>query len=448
MQRRDFLGAVTAPAFLQRARKPPNIVWLTGEDMNPSVGCYGAPQMRTPNLDKLAEEGVRFTRTFTTAPVCSSSRSGFMTGVYQTTSGTHNHRSHRKDGYKLPDGVRLITDRLRDRGYFTCNPTKAAVDIGATGKTDLNWDAPKPFDGNHWNQRSAGQPFFAHINYQAPHKGPAFPLARKQRYLVDPAKLELPPYWPDHPVVRDEYANHLDAINLLDSQIGMTLDLLRKDDLLDNTLVMFFGDNGRCLIRGKQWLYDPGTHVPLIAWWPDSGISEGSVRDDLTLSLDITATTLWAAGIDIPAKFDGRPLFGRKASTRDHIITARDRCDMTVDRIRSIRTDRFKYIRNYMPLRPYTQYNEYIETNYPTLGVMKKLYEAGKLNAVQAQFMAPRKPDEELYDLKADPHEIKNLTHEPAMQPIRSELSARLLRWIDETGDQGQFDEKPSAQEL
>jgi arylsulfatase A-like enzyme len=439
---------LAAPAFLQRVNKPPNILWLTGEDMGPELSCYGSPHVNTPNIDRLAREGVRFNNAFTTAPVCSASRSAFMTGVFQITSGTHHHRSHRKDGYRLPAGVRLITDRFREKGYFTCNVHDVAPGVGGRGKTDFNWDANKPFDGRHWNQRAAGQPFFAHINFQAPHKGPSFPRARKlMKQLVDPARLELPPYWPDHPVVRDEYANFLDAVNLLDYDIGVTLDALSKDGLLDNTIVFFFGDNGRCLIRGKQWLYDRGIHVPLLIRWPDGPAKAGSVCDDLVMSLDWTATALDAAGIAIPPsdKLDGRPLFGPRCRERAHIFAARDRCDMTVDRIRCVRSKHWKYIRNYMPDRPYTQHNEYIETSYPTLGVMKELHAAGKLNATQSLFMASRKPEEELYDLRKDPHEVNNLARTAAFQGEKQQLAAHLDRWLEAANDQGRFPEKPEA---
>lgn len=446
MHRREALATLAgAPAFLTQSTQKPNIVWLTGEDMGPALSCYGHPFMRTPNLDWLASQGVRFTRAFTTAPVCSASRSAFMTGVYQTTTGAHHHRSHRKDGYALPSGVKLITDRLRERGYFTCNVREVAPGVGGTGKTDFNWNAKKPFDGTHWNQRAKGQPFFAHINYQAPHKGPSFPLARKQNYLVDPKQLVLPPYWPDHPVVRDEYANHLDAINLLDSQIGVTLKALERDGLLDNTIIAFFGDNGRCLIRGKQWLYDAGIHIPLIVRWPGGDAKPGSVRDELVLSLDNTATALWFGGIPMPDKLDGRPLFGPLARRRDHTIHARDRCDMTLDRIRCVRTERFKYIRNFMPERPHTQFNNYIETSYPTLGVMKELHKQGKLDATQSLFMADRKPEEEFYDLLHDPYEVKNLAGSAAHKAEIGRMRGQLDAWIASTGDRGQYPEKPEA---
>ncbi|MBM3739719.1 MAG: sulfatase [Acidobacteria bacterium] len=447
MNRRSFLASAAAPALLSQSSKtPPNIIWLTGEDIGPRLGCYGFPEMRTPNLDALAADGVRFNRAFTTAPVCSASRSAFMTGVFQTRTGCHHHRSHRRDGYQLPDGVKLITDRLRERGYFTCNVRDASVP-GSTGKTDFNFTAKKPFDGTHWKQRAKGQPFFAHVNFQAPHKGPSFPLARKQKYLVDPAKIELPPYWPDHPVVRDEFANHLDAINLLDSQVGEVMNQLRNGDLLGNTVIVFHGDNGRCLIRGKQWLYDAGIHIPLIVRWPDGPAKAGTVRDDLVSALDITATTLTAAGGELPEVFDGQPLFGAKAGPRQVIHAARDRCDMTLDRIRCVRTASFKYIRNFMPDRPYTQWNQYIERSYPTQGVMKKLHGEGKLKGSELVFMTPVKPAEELYDLSADPNEVRNLAGDSGHAATLLDLRARVDRWVWETDDQGRFPEQPSAQD-
>jgi arylsulfatase A-like enzyme len=444
MQRREILtGALAAVLPGPRAvaqRRPLNILWLTAEDMGPQIGCYGYPLVRTPNLDRLAAQGVRFTHAFTTAPVCSSSRSAFNTGMYQTSIGAHHHRSHREDGYRLPQGVRLITDYFRERGYFTCNVRNAAPNVPGTGKTDFNFTAEKPYDGTHWNQRKPGQPFFAHLNFRETHKGPAFPEARKQEYLVDPAKVPLPPYYPDHPVVRDEFANYLDTADLLDTRIGAALRRLEQDGLADNTAVFFFGDNGRCLIRGKQWCYDAGVHVPLIVRWP-GGAAAGTVREDPVSAIDITATSLALAGIE-PRKMQGRVMLGPGAARRDHVFAARDRCDMTVDRIRSVRTRRYNYIRNFMPERPYTQYNEYILKQYPTLTVMKELHAKGKLSGPELLFMQPRKPEEELYDVNADPHEIKNLAGSPEHEGILRDLRGKVQGWIQETNDQGRFPEK------
>ncbi len=438
MTRRTAL-TLAAPALHLRAQTKPNIVWILGDDLGPQLGCYGEKLVHTPNVDRLAAEGVRFTHCFTTAPVCSPARSAWNTGVYHTTTGTHNHRSHRKDGYPLPEGVRLISHRLQDAGYFTANVAELVPGMRLSAKTDFNFQGPKPFQGTHWRQRAPGQPFYAQINFTAPHKGPVWPAARKQTTLVDPARVELPPYYPDHPVVRDEVANYLDAVNYWDMQVGVAIQALKDDGLLENTVVFVFGDNGRCLLRGKQWLYDAGTHVPLIVRWPGH-LKAGSVRRDPVISLDITATTLEIAGIAKPTPMHGQALFSG-SKPRQHIFTARDRCDMTVERIRAVRDRRYKLIRNFMPEKPYTQFNEYINNSYPTQKVIKELHTAGKLNPVQAQWMAPRKPDVELYDHQADPHEVANLAADPRHQSARTRLTKLLDQWIIETSDQGRTPE-------
>lgn len=433
------LGAHTAASAAAQASRP-NIVWLLGDDLGPQLGCYGHPLTTTPNADRLAAEGARFTHCFTTAPVCSPSRSAWNTGVYQTTTGTHNHRSHRKDGYTLPDGVRLVSHRLEDAGYFTAN-VREVNGVKVPGKTDFNFTPERqPFQGTHWNQRAANQPFFAQINLTAPHKGPMWPAARKAAAArVDPARVELPPYYPDHPVVRDEVANYLDAVNYWDRQVGAVVDALKADGVFDNTLLFVFGDNGRCLIRGKQWLYDPGTHIPLLVRWPDH-VKPGTVRRDQVISLDITATTLEAAGVARPALMHGQSLFTARRA-REYVFTARDRCDMTVERIRAVRDSRYKLIRNFLPERPYTQFNEYITNSYPTQKVIKQFHTEGKLDAVQAQWMAPQKPAVELYDHRADPHEVRNLAADLKHKAILNRLSRVLDQWIEESGDQGRTPE-------
>ena len=442
LSRRAALMLPVAAPFLnlraQNKKDLPNILWLLGDDLGPELGCHGHPLVTTPNADRIAADGARFTHCFTTAPVCSASRSAWNTGVYQTTTGTHNHRSHRKDAYPLPDGVRLVSHRLHDAGYFTAN-IKEIAGVTVPGKTDFNFQAANAFDGTHWNQRAQGQPFYAQINLTAPHKGPMWTAARRARNLVDPAKVELPPYYPDHPVVRDEVANYLDAVNYWDRQVGAVMDALRAGGLLENTAIFVFGDNGRCLLRGKQWLYDPGTHVPLLVRWPGH-VKAGSVRRDPVIALDIAATTLELAGVEQPRLMHGQSLLSA-AAPRQHVFTARDRCDMTVDRIRAVRDARYKLIRNFMPDKPYTQYNEYISNSYPTQGVLKDFHAAGKLNPAQAQWMAPRKPDAELYDHQADPHEVHNLAGVKQHRAAFLRLDGLLERWIAATNDQGRTPE-------
>lgn len=453
LTRRVVVGsAALAPAFIRHlsgsAQDRPNILWILAEDLGPELACYGYPLVSTPNLDRLAAGGVRFSQCHTTAPVCSASRSGFNVGLYQTTTGTHQHRSHRKDGYQLPAGARLVSHRLREAGYFTANVLEFAPGLRGQGKTDFNFQIDeKPFEGTHWNQRAAGQPFFAQVNFQATHKGPAFVAARKLPSLIDPKHAELPPYYPDHPVVRDEFANYLDCVNLLDIQVGTLLETLKKDGVLENTHIFFMGDNGRCLLRGKQWLYDAGTRVPLIVQSPGAG-KPGSVREDPVIALDMTAQTLRLAGLPLPAPFHGQPLWGDSVKPRDHVVTARDRCDMTRDRIRAVRDSRWKYIRNFMPERPYTQFNNYIKTQYPTLTVLEELNQAGKLNATQSLFMAARKPDIELYDTQADPHEVRNLAGDPAQRSRVADMGRLLDRWMRATADRGGEEETEAAMAL
>ncbi|MDP2997873.1 MAG: sulfatase [Bryobacterales bacterium] len=441
LSRRHLLAA---PAFLRArsgtAADRPNVLWIIGDDLGVELSCYGRRDISTPNMDRLAAGGVRFQNCHTTSPVCSSSRSAFNVGLYQTTTGTHHHRSHRGDGHRLPAGARLITDRLREAGYFTCNVGEFAPGAKGTGKTDFNFVAERPFDGTHWNRRQKGQPFFAQVNFQDPHKGPAFVEARKQKVLVDPKRVELPPYYPDHPVVRDEVANYLDAVQLVDRKAGLLLDALRRDGALDNTVVFLFGDNGRCLLRGKQWLYEAGSHIPLLVSWP--GVTRaGATRPDVCTALDVTATTLAAAGIRQPEGFHGQPLFGAGAAPREWIVTARDRCGEAIDRIRSVRDRRYRYIRNFMPERPYTQPSDYIARQYPTLGVLTNLHAAGKLDAVQSLFMVPRKPDVEFYDLQQDPHEVRNLAASRAHAGLMRQFAARLDQWMKETHDRGAIPE-------
>jgi len=277
-------------------------------------------------------------------------------------------------------------------------------------------------------------------------------LREKLKDPVDPARVKLPPYYPDHPIARQDWATYLDSIQLMDQYVGRILKRLDDEGLTENTVVIFIGDHGRCHIRGKQWLYDGGIHIPLIIRWPGK-LKAGRVCDDLVSAIDISATVLKIAGIEPPKYMEGRVFLGPDANAerrpqvekRDYIIAARDRCDETVDRIRCVRTGRYKYIRNFMPERPYTQINRYKERSYPMLPLMKQLHSEGKLTPVQALFMAPRKPDEELYDVRNDPYEIRNLADSAKHQKTLKKMRAILDKWIKDTSDKGQFPEPESA---
>ncbi|NQT83325.1 sulfatase-like hydrolase/transferase, partial [bacterium] len=208
------------------------------------------------------------------------------------------------------------------------------------------------------------------------------------------------------------------------------------------TIVFFFGDNGRPHVRGKQFLYEGGIHVPLIVRWPGH-IKPGAIVDDLVSAIDFGPTCMRVVGIEPPSSMQGQVFLGANAKKREYIVAARDRCDETYDRIRCVRTKRFKYIRNFFPNFPYTQPNLYKKRQYPVLTLMEVLYAQGKLTPEQARFMASSRPAEELYDIPNDPHELHNLAGDPDCQEILNKLRATLNAWIKETGDLGEIPEDP-----
>jgi arylsulfatase A-like enzyme len=435
--------AVTAGAPHSSAQPPaqrPNILWLIAEDFGPQLGAYGTREVSSPNLDRLATDGVRYTRAFTTAPVCSPSRSALMTGMYQITIGAHNHRSHRDDGYTLPAGVRVASDWMRQAGYFTANVVELPASFGfkGTGKTDWNFTyRGEPFDSERWSDLASHRPFFAQINFNETHR--RFQAPAK----ADPAKVQIPPYYPDHPVTRNDWAQYLDSATELDRKVGLVLRQLEADGLADNTIVVFFGDNGQAMVRGKQFVYDSGLHVPLIIRWPKSfpipqHFKPGAVDDRLISAIDLLPTMLDAIGARKPADMQGQIFLGdRAAPPREYVFGARDRCDETVFRFRTVRDVRYRYIRNFTPERPLLQPNDYKERSYPVWNLLKQLRAEGKLTPVQAVLAAPTMPAEELYDLERDPHETVNLVGSPDHRGTLERLRAALTTWIDETGDQG-----------
>jgi arylsulfatase A-like enzyme len=431
--------ACPASAIVHAApAQKPNVIWVVVEDMSAHFGCYGETTIETPNVDKLAAEGAKFTQAFVTAPVCSTCRSAMVTGMYQTSIGAHHHRSGRgTEKIHLPEHVQLIPKLFQEAGYFTANgynvgpkkpPRKGKPRIG---KTDYNfeWDE-SVYDSNDFRDRKPGQPFFAQIQLKGG-KG----RTKNTPAPVDPADVVLPPYYPDDPLIRDDWAQYLNSVMNTDIEVGKLMDLLREVGVADNTYVFFMTDHGISHGRGKQFVYEEGMRIPLIVWGP--GIEAGTVRDDLVVHIDMAATSLEMAGIEIPEYMQGRPLFGRKAKPREYVVSARDRCDETVDRIRGLRTDRFKYIRNFYPARPYLQPCAYKDKK-PILKTLRKLHAEGKLNRDQMLIMAPFRPEEELFDLQADPRELNNLAANPAYRETLVELRDKLNEWVAETGDQGQ----------
>ena len=426
----------------------PNIVWIIPDDMSANFSCYGETAIETPNVDKLAASGVKFTRAFVTAPVCSTCRSAFITGMYQTSIGAHHHRSGR--GVRkihLPAGMKLVPRLFQEAGYYT-TISGWPVRKGKLGKTDYNFEWDKSvYDGSDWSGRRKGQPFFAQI--QTPGgklrgsnaSGWNRVSGNAERSLGSRTSTDvvrLPPYYPRHPDIVRDWAAYLDAVRMTDQMVGAVLARLEAEGVRDNTLVLFMTDHGISHARGKQFLYDEGIHVPLVISGP--GIAPGTVRDDLVEHIDIAALSLAAAGIPLPASMQARDILSADYHPREAIFSARDRCDETVDHIRCVRTQDFKYIRNFLPDRPYLQPCAYKDAKQ-ILIALRGWHASGKLDSVQELLFRDVRPAEELYDLKADPHEINNLAGDPRYAEKLRELRGRLDTWMTETGDQGRVPE-------
>lgn len=406
----------------------PNVVWIMLEDWNPDMSCYGTKGIETPGCDKLASEGIRYTRAFTTAPVCSASRSAMITGFHQNYIWGNQHRTAKDMKRALPYGIKPLPAMLKDAGYFTC--------LMKSRKTDCNFTDDLGFMGKDWGDRKDGQPFFAQITLAGTHRK----WQRDPQRPIDVADIELPPYYADTPLARRDWANGYEQMQICDRQISGLLKRLDDEGLADNTIVFVIGDNGRCHIRGKQFLYDGGLHIPMIVRWPGK-VAPGQVIGDLVYSIDITATILKAAGVTPAYELHGKDLFGREVKDRKYIFAARDKMDDTHDAIRMVRSKKYKLLHNLMPERAWLQYNWYKEAMYPMLSEMNVLNLQGKLNAVQAAFFAPTKPEFELFDLEKDPHEINNLADDPGHAKIKAELLGELNKWRSDIKDQGVSDE-------
>ncbi len=421
------------------ATERPNILWIIGEDASPHIGCYGETVIETPHLDRMASSGIRFSQAFVTAPVCSSSRTAMITGIYQTTLGAQNHRSQQttlKGGgntayypsYKLPEAVKMVPELFQKAGYFTTLGN--GRDGRKLGKTDYNFIFDSSvYHGADWRLCPPDRPFFAQIMLRGGKE-----WQRVQR-RTDPDRVQLPPYYPDHPVLRKRWAAYLDSWTKQDREVGQILDDLEKAGVADNTIVFFWTDHGVAHARAKQFLYDEGIKIPLLVRFGDERL-KGTVRDDPVLQIDVAATSLALAGISRPDNMHGRNVFQPSYTPRSKIVSARDRCDETVDIIRCIRTTRFKYIRNFMSYRSHTQPNEY-KDDEDYLLTMKALHVSGKLTELQSRIFAPTRPEEELYDLQSDPFETVNLANRPEFQKTLKDLRNQLYSWMKDTGDTG-----------
>ncbi|NND98515.1 MAG: sulfatase, partial [Pirellulaceae bacterium] len=432
----------------------PNVLWIVIDDMSANFSCYGETTIETPHVDRLAREGLRFTRAYATSPVCSTFRSAMITGMYQTSIGVHHHRSGRGvHRIELPDGVRPVPEYFQEAGYWTCNGSGLPgfdssgnpTQVEKLGKTDYNFDWDRAmYDSHDWAGRSKDQPFFMQVQLH----GGKIRGASESKYAAtvtravadfgqatDPQTVQLPPYYPRDPILLRDWSTYLDNVRLTDLHVGRVVDRLEQEGLLDNTLIVFFTDHGISHARGKQFLYDEGTHIPLVIRGP--GVERGNTRTDLIEHIDVAALSLAAAGIEVPAKMQGDDILASEYMPKQAVYAARDRCGEAADRIRSVRTDRYLYIKNFYPQRPLLMPSDYKDSKL-ILQRLRELQNLGKLSELSQQLLfSPTRPPEELYLYGVDRWQTNNLADDPEHASALSQHRSRLNQWIDETGDQG-----------
>ncbi len=436
----------------------PNILWISNEDMSPHLGAYGDPLARTPALDRLARESIRYTNAFTTAPVCAPSRAAIITGMHQNAIGTQHMRTTEDTVQDLPGPylavppfyVKAFPEYLRATGYFTSNRAKTDYQFGDPFTI---WDDLGA--GAHWRNRSdPNQPFFSVFNLVVTHESQIFPTspARKGKPLVtDPAAIVVPPYYPDTPLVRQELARMYDNIADMDGQVAELLQQLAADGLTENTIVFYWSDHGDGVPRAKRSLYDSGLRVPLMIRWPKTLAppwSAGAVSDQMVSFIDLAPTVLALAGVEVPLHLQGRVLVGSKAAPApEFVFAARDRMDIEYDMMRSARDARYLYIRNAAPGLPYAGLIPY-RNQSAIMQEWLRLQAAGQLSGPPALWMRTTRPAEELYDTTTDPHQIRDLAAEPAHRVTLERLRQAVTDWMTRIGDQGLTNESEMIQRM
>lgn len=426
--------AAAAPAAATPRRSPgerPNILWLVAEDHYPFVGAYGDPVAHTPALDRLAHEGIRYENSYSTAPVCAPSRFALLTGVAPQSAGPAEHM---RAAGRIPGFLKGFPQYLREAGYYTTNNSK--TDYNAVVDMEATWDASSATA--HYRDRPARAPFFAVFNDMTTHESCLF-TAQDGRTRRE--EIRLPAYLPDTPEIRGDFAHYYDAMETMDSHVATQLADLDAAGLAEDTIVFFYSDNGGVLPRSKRHCYDEGLRTALIVRFPKKWAHlaprpAGSVEERAVTSVDYGPTVLALAGVDIPGHVQGRPFTGvRRPPAARYAFGGRDRMDERYDMVRTVRDERYRYLRNYAPHRPWGQHGAFawLAQGYQS---WQQAHLDGTLDAVQDRFWGT-KPAEELYDLHADPDEIHNLADGPAHAHTLKRLSEALDAHLVAVHDNG-----------
>jgi len=423
--------------------KKPNILLLIAEDMSLDLGCYGNNVIHSPNLDQMAEEGMRYTNVYTTSAVCSPSRTALATGMYQTSIGAYHMRYPDSLKPELPPNITPHYTIMQDYGYYTANLKES----GGSGKSDwlfdYSWD--KAFQGSSWKEIVNNQPFYAQINFSMTHR----PYRNDTINPINPSEVNIPPYYPDNEIVQKDWASYLEDVQILDKQIGKVFTRLKEENLAKNTVVIFMSDHGRAMIRGKYWNYDSGLNVPFIIRWPENIDSppqykQGKVNNRLISSIDITATILSIADIRKPKWMQGKVFLGNNAAPpRDYVFSASDRISELHFQSRSVRSKQYRYTINYnhdFSINKAT--TAYRRAHHPIFHVIRLLHNQNKLDSIEKTLVNDI-PHEEFYNLKRDSFEVDNLAKKntkyvalyPQYQSKIQNHRSILIRWINRIND-------------
>lgn len=458
----------------------PNILWLVTEDMGQYIPPFGDSTIETPNLSRLAAEGITYTHLFSPSGVCAPSRASIATGMYHSSIGaSHMRTTSYTEVTGLPPyeamppaEAKMMSEILRAHGYYCTNNNKQDYQFKAPVTA---WDENGTFA--HWRNRQADQPFFSIFNFTTTHESGLFepygfrynemrhyqagdtsfsgPKGRARMseaetpvHISKDLDFPIPPYLPNTPLVKRDMWKVYNNIAEMDRQVGAILAQLEKDGLLEKTIIFFYGDHGGPLPRQKRLIYDSGLRTPMIVRFPDRR-KAGSKDDQLVSFIDFAPTVFSLTGIGLPSYLQGQAFLGpNKASQeRSYIHAAADRFDGFTDAIRAVRDQRFKYIRNYRPEQGYYLPVVYRE-RIPTTQELLRLRDEGKLTDIQAQWFRSTKPPEELFDCEADPHELNNLIGDPQYSDKVEELRAEMDRWLAAIGDQPNLPEKELVQQL
>ena len=450
MKQKLFLLSTSALALLTNAQTKqtkPNILWVVIEDTSPQfIGCYGNKDARTPVIDSLANEGVRFTNAFSNGTVSSASRSCLITGVKTYKMGTGNHRSE----YPIPENIKGFPFYLQQAGYCTTNSSKTDYNVAnAKAFTKETWNESSNKAG--WWNRKPGQPFFAVFNFDDSHQSRTMTFAYDwylknvlnqlpENEKISEDKFQMPPFYNDSPEMRKQFARVYNSIKLTDNKIGKLLNRLKSDGLKDSTIIVFYADHGEGIPRGKTNGVNLGYRVPFVIWFPEmyKNLSpwgtKGVVTDELVDFEDLAPAMINLAGGNVPAHMTGRKFLGENRSKpSDCLIMSADRSDNGIDVVRSVTNGKYMYSRNFMPFMPEVKNIHYMEISDIKKQMRKDLAD-NKLNKLQKQLFDDR-PAEFLFDIENDGWETKNLANDPKYKTVLDTMRGQLKTEIFNSRD-------------